>query len=80
MSLSFSSTTDEYYSYGSPEVQRGKAALLSKLLPFTRTVNFAQHSVMGETAVLAPEPMEQTILYISKRWRSMIRDDVGGWL
>lgn len=35
---------------------------------------------MGETAVLAPEPMEQTILYISKRWRSMIRDDVGGWL
>jgi len=41
ISPSFSSTTDEYYSYDSPVVQRVKAALLSKLLPFTRAVNFA---------------------------------------
>lgn len=60
--------------------QRGKDALLSKLFPFTRAVNFAQHNVVEKTALLAPEPMEQAILYMSKRWRSLIRDDVGGWL
>lgn len=59
-------------------VQRGRAALLSKLPPFLKAVDFAQHNVMEDSAVLAPEPMQQSIVYMSKRWRSLIRDDVGG--